>query len=110
MKEKYLDFICSIGELSSLFIQSSTLDAFLQRTVDIVAKHMSVDVCSIYLWSQEDDLLVLQATRGLSGDSVGRVKLESGEGDCRSGHERAAAHPRGRQQQPPQLQIHTRDR
>jgi len=80
MKEKYLDLIWSIGELSALFSQSSTLDSFLQQTVEIVASHMGVDVCSIYLWSQEEELLILQATRGLSGGSVGSVKLASGEG------------------------------
>lgn len=80
MKKRYLDFICTIGELSSLFTESSTLDSFLQNTVDIVARHMEVDVCSIYLYDQEAGLLVLQATHGLAPGSAGRVRLAPGEG------------------------------
>ncbi|MCP5488225.1 MAG: phosphoenolpyruvate--protein phosphotransferase [Verrucomicrobia bacterium] len=75
-----VDLICSIGELAGLFENSSSLENFLQNVVSIVAYHMRAAVCSVYLYDEEKQELVLTATQGLSELSVGQVRLKLGEG------------------------------
>ena len=72
--------ICNIGELSGLFTDSTTLETFLQRIAATVAEHMQVDVCSIYLYNEASEELVLKATKGLNRDFIGKLKLKLGEG------------------------------
>jgi len=76
----HLQLLCDIGELSWIFSNSRDLTTFLQKIVIMVAKHMNADVCSIYLYDDDQDELVLTATEGLNPDSVGRVRLKVGEG------------------------------
>ncbi|TVR58990.1 MAG: phosphoenolpyruvate--protein phosphotransferase [Spirochaetaceae bacterium] len=80
VRKNTVDLIWSIGELSSLFEHSTNVGGFLQDVVDRIARHMESDVCSIYLFDEKDDQLVLRATRGLKPDSVGKVRLSLGEG------------------------------
>ena len=61
-----IDLVWNIAELSSLFERRTNVDGFLQEVVDRVALHMESDVCSIYLWDDPADALVLRATRGLA--------------------------------------------
>ncbi|MGD0838765.1 MAG: phosphoenolpyruvate--protein phosphotransferase [Polyangia bacterium] len=72
--------ICDLGELAAIITDASDLDAMLQKIVDTVAPHMQADVCSVYLFDEAHQELVLRATRGLLPDSVGRVRLRPGEG------------------------------
>ncbi len=48
--------------------------------VDLVAKRLDADVCSLYLTGSDLSLLVLRATVGLRRESVGRVHLRRDEG------------------------------
>ncbi len=80
MKRDHTKLICDVGELSGLFVDAATLGTFLQKTVEMVAEHMSCDVCSIYLYYEESQELVLRATKGLKPNAIGQVKLKSGEG------------------------------
>jgi two-component sensor histidine kinase len=41
---------------------------------------MRTDVCSLFIYEPEIDRLVLRATRGLTPDAVGRVRLRLGDG------------------------------
>jgi phosphotransferase system enzyme I (PtsP) len=66
--------------LSWIFSDSRSIEAFLQKIVQMVAKHMNADVCSIYMYNESDQQLVLTATQGLNPDSVGQVRLGLGEG------------------------------
>lgn len=79
-KRKYTDLLCDIGELSGLFTDSESLDSFLQRIVEMIAGHMSSNVCSIYLYEENTKELVLAATKGLNAKLIGQVKLKLGEG------------------------------
>ena len=79
MATDHIQMLCDISELNQLFEEES-LDLCLQKTVDMVADHMLADVCSIYLYNDAEDILVLKATRGLSRDSINRVSMKSGEG------------------------------
>ncbi len=72
--------ICDIGEISGLFVDSASLDIFLQRIVQMISRHMNSEVCSVYLYYEESDELVLKATKGLHADSIGRVRMKLGEG------------------------------
>jgi phosphotransferase system enzyme I (PtsP) len=72
--------ICDIGELSAIITDASDLDAMLQKIVDTAASHMEADVCSVYLFDESAQQLVLRATHGLLPSSVGNVRLRPGEG------------------------------
>ena len=80
MRKDNVDLICNIGELAGLFKKSSSLEDFLQTVVSIVAYHMRSAVCSVYLFDEKSQELVLTATQGLSPDSIGKVRLRLGEG------------------------------
>jgi phosphotransferase system enzyme I (PtsP) len=66
--------------LSAIITDASDLDAMLQKIVDTAAGHMEADVCSVYLFDEARQELVLRATRGLLPSSVGNVRLRPGEG------------------------------
>ena len=51
----------------------------LERVVELIANTMVADVCSIYLRT-EDEALLLAATKGLRPEAVGRTKLKENEG------------------------------
>jgi phosphotransferase system enzyme I (PtsP) len=80
MKRDHSKLLCDISELSALFTDTSNLDGLLQNIVEMVAQHMEADVCSIYLYYEEQNELVLRATKGLTPSSVGNVHLKPGEG------------------------------
>jgi len=69
-----------ISQLNDLFRDSTNIQSLLDKTVEMVASHTQSDVCSIYLYNNENHELVLSATRGLNPDSVGRVRLKLGQG------------------------------
>ncbi len=93
--------ICDIGELAALFSDTSNLDTLLQKIVDMIAVHMSADVCSVYLFNDDTQEIVLKATRGLNAASIGQVRMKLGEGltgtalaELRTVYEgNASAHP-----------------
>jgi len=72
--------ICDIGELAAIITDASDLDAMLRKIVDTAARHMEADVCSVYLYDEAGQELVLRATHGLLPSSVGKVRLRPGEG------------------------------
>jgi phosphotransferase system enzyme I (PtsP) len=76
----HLQLICDIGEINQVFTDSQSIETFLQKIVDLVARHMSTAVCSIYLFEECSSELILSATHGLNPNSVGRVRLKLGEG------------------------------
>jgi len=52
----------------------------LGNVVDLVAKRLDADVCSVYLTDSDLASLTLRATKGLAPGSVGRVQLKFSEG------------------------------
>lgn len=79
-KKDHAQLICDIGELSGLFTKSFSLESFLQTTAEMISTHMDTDVCSIYLYNDDKQELVLRATKGLNKDFIGKLKLKLGEG------------------------------
>jgi phosphotransferase system enzyme I (PtsP) len=69
-----------ISELNNLFRESASIQSLLDKTVEMVASHTGSDVCSVYLYNNETNELVLSATRGLNPDSVSKVRLRLGQG------------------------------
>jgi phosphotransferase system enzyme I (PtsP) len=80
MKRDHAKLICDIGELSGLFQDAPSMEAFLQKIVELIADHMASDVCSIYLYYEDQNELVLKATKGLNPTSVNNVRMNLGEG------------------------------
>jgi len=75
-----LNLLAEVGELGALLAGSPDIEAFLAGAANLVTKHLSVDVCSIYLYEEEADRLTLRATKGLNPDSVGHVSIGMNEG------------------------------
>ena len=78
--KNYTKLLCDIGEMSGLFTDATSLEMFLHEIVLLVSKHMCSEVCSVYLFYEDNTELILKATKGLTKDSVGRVRLKLGEG------------------------------
>ena len=80
MQKNNIDLIWSVAELASLFGKETSLEDFLSDVVNLIATHMQADACSIFLYDQEAETLVLRATRGLNPESVGKLTLTLGQG------------------------------
>ena len=74
------DRVTLLADVASLVSRSHDLDETLGNVVDLVAKRLDTDVCSVYLTSGDLAHLTLAATKGLSGDAIGSVTLGFGEG------------------------------
>jgi phosphotransferase system enzyme I (PtsP) len=72
--------ITTLEDISALILQSHDLDETLDNIVDLVARRMRTEVCSIYLLEEDQQTLRLRATKGLSRKAVGKVTLRIGEG------------------------------
>jgi phosphotransferase system enzyme I (PtsP) len=79
-RQDLLNMLCDLSDLSALVTGSENIENFLQRTVDLVSGHLGTPVCSIYLYDETADELVLKATVGLNPQAVGRVRMGSGQG------------------------------
>jgi phosphotransferase system enzyme I (PtsP) len=76
----HLGLLCDIGELAALIRESPDIQNLLDRTVDMISRHLRSEVCSIYLYEETADELVLRATKGLDPEAVGRVRMARGKG------------------------------
>ncbi len=75
------DRIALLADVAEIVSRSHDLDETLGNVVDLVAKRLDADVCSIYLLTGGDfRSLRLSATVGLYKEAVGRVELGFGEG------------------------------
>ncbi len=77
---EHLGLLAEVGEIVSLLAADTDLDSFLDRVVNMVAHHLYAEVCSIYLLDAAEGDLVLKATVGLNPESVGKLRLNVGEG------------------------------
>ncbi len=79
-RQGLLNMLCDLSDLSALVTGSTNIENFLQRTVELVSGHLGTPVCSIYLYDETADELVLKATVGLNPEAVDRVRMGSGQG------------------------------
>lgn len=70
----------TLEDISSIILHSHDLHETLDNIVNIVARRMKTDVCSIYLLEKDGETLILKATRGLSKSSVDRISMKISEG------------------------------
>ncbi len=70
----------TLEDISELILHSHDLRETLQNIVNLVAKRMGSDVCSLYLLEKDGETLTLYATKGLSKTSVGKVSMNTSEG------------------------------
>lgn len=68
-----------LSRLRALMANQAQDPRRLDRVVELIGNTMVADVCSIYLRT-EDESLLLVATKGLSPEAVGRTKLKENEG------------------------------
>ncbi len=98
----HLNLLCDVSELAALLAGSENIENFLQRTVEMVARHMNANVCSIYLLDEKSNELILKAAVGLNPEAFGKIRLKMGEGLVGSALEKskpvkeglASRHPR----------------
>ncbi len=77
MPNRLLDILRMISEVIA---KSGDHRSVLSEIVDILAESLKVEVCSVYIYEESSDELVLTATKGLHIDSVGKVRMKNGEG------------------------------
>jgi phosphotransferase system, enzyme I, PtsP len=69
-----------LADVAGIVSRSHDLGETLENVVDLVAKRLDADVCSVYLMEPDLRHLVLRATVGLDKTAVGQVRLAVGEG------------------------------
>lgn len=77
MLNKILNILKYISEIIAKNEDCSTV---LSQIVETVAKNLEVEVCSVYVYDDESDSLMLNATYGLNPKSAGKVAMKPGEG------------------------------
>jgi phosphotransferase system enzyme I (PtsP) len=80
MSIDHTQLICNISDIASLFSNAKDLSSFLRDIVEMTARHMNSEVCSIYMYDEPNDELVLKATTGLNTGGIDKVRLKNGEG------------------------------
>lgn len=80
MKKDSVELICSVSELAGMFQSDAGLEGFLKKVVSVVAWHMKAAVCSVYLYDEETQELLLTANQGLNPEAIGKLRLKLGEG------------------------------
>jgi phosphotransferase system enzyme I (PtsP) len=70
----------TLQDISALILRSHDLDETINNIVHLVADRAHSEVCSLYLLDDDQHTLVLRASHGLTPESIGKVKLQIGEG------------------------------
>jgi len=70
-----LNMLCDLSDLSALVTGSENSEHFLHRTVALVSGNLGTSVCSIYLYDEMAEELVLKATVGLNPEAAGGFAL-----------------------------------
>lgn len=76
----HVGLLLSISELNDMLNETTSLPAFLDRCIGVVARHFGADVCSIYLYDPVQKCLNLVSTIGLNRENAASVSLKLGEG------------------------------
>jgi phosphotransferase system enzyme I (PtsP) len=80
MKKDNVELICSVSELASLFESGAGLNGFLQKVISLVAYHMKAAACSVFMFDEATQELVLTANQGLNPECIGTLRIKLGEG------------------------------
>jgi phosphotransferase system enzyme I (PtsP) len=77
-----IELLCDISEMNWIFSDSASIDGYLRKIVVMTAHHLHAAVCSVYLYDNDEGVLVLKATYGLNTALVNQVRLSLEEGLC----------------------------
>jgi phosphotransferase system enzyme I (PtsP) len=69
-----------LADVAEIVSRSHDLGETLDNVVNLVAKRLDAEVCSVYLTSADLQHLILAATKGLDKGAQGQVRLQRGEG------------------------------
>jgi len=69
-----------LKDISEIIASNGNQNKVRHEIVRILAENLSVDVCSIYIYDENSDKLVLDATWGLKQESIGNICLPPGAG------------------------------
>lgn len=69
-----------LKSISEVIAANDDLSSVLAAIVDILAENLNTDVCSVYIYNEDEDELVLAATCGLNKDTIGKICLKPGAG------------------------------
>ena len=69
-----------LKSISEVIAANDDLGNVLSEIVCILAKNLDADVCSVYVYHEDPDELVLAATCGLNIKSIGKIRLKPGVG------------------------------
>ena len=69
-----------LEDIGAIIAHSSDLRASVQGIVATIAEHLSMEVCSLYVYDPERQTLNLFATTGLDPSSIGKVAMGIDEG------------------------------
>ncbi|UCF31946.1 MAG: phosphoenolpyruvate--protein phosphotransferase [bacterium] len=69
-----------LEKITSLISESGDFRETVNNIVSLVKTEMHTDVCSLYLYDEEQNELVLVATEGLSQEAIGSIKMKPSEG------------------------------
>ncbi|MBT0662830.1 phosphoenolpyruvate--protein phosphotransferase [Geobacter pelophilus] len=70
----------TLEDISGLILHSHDLQETLDNIVNLVARRMKSDVCSIYLLEHDGETLTLQASKGLAKSAIGKITMKISEG------------------------------
>ena len=76
----YIKLLLDIGELDWVFKGADTIGTLLNNIVELIARRMKANICSIYIYEDEKEELVLRANVGFEAGLVGKIRLKLGEG------------------------------
>lgn len=77
IEDEYIYALSQIGQIATSRLD---LNKRLEQIVKLTKRLLKVDVCSIFLYNEPTEKLILEATDGLDPNSIGKVKLDIGEG------------------------------
>ncbi len=69
-----------LRKISKIIAENDDQSQVLDEIVKVLSKNLDSEVCSIYVYDDEENDLLLTATCGLNQDLVGKVRLKPGEG------------------------------
>lgn len=69
-----------LKSISEVIAANDDLASVMSAIVDILAENLDTDVCSVYVYHEESDDLILAATCGLNKNTVGNIRLKPGVG------------------------------
>ncbi len=69
-----------LEDIFKTITRSDSPEKTIHSLVEMIAKRLRIDVCSVYIYNRQENRLILKATHGLAPESVGEIGMDPGEG------------------------------